>query len=117
MIRRALASAALALTLLRPAPAHADGQTFWGVTTAYCLTGTTASGRWTAWGTAAGAAWLPLGSLVAVEGAGTLLIDDRGAPGLFDIDIAAPGACDWALRWGRQWRRIQVLRWGWASMG
>lgn len=113
MIRRALASAALALTLLRPATARADGYSFTGLTTAYCQTGYTASGRWTAWGTAAGAEWIPLGSVVLVENYGRLLITDRGRPGLFSIDIAAPGACAWALRWGRQWRRIQVLRWGW----
>jgi hypothetical protein len=93
---------------------RADGGTLANVS-AYCLTGPTASGRWTAWGTAAGAAWLPLGSLVWVDGYGEVLIDDRGQPGLFDLDLAMPGDCTDAWRWGRQWRRVWVMRFGWGS--
>jgi|GEM_PF-5529834 3D (Asp-Asp-Asp) domain-containing protein len=85
----------------------------WGSVTAYCDQGVTASGAWTRWGTAAGAGWLPLGSLVWVPGYGTVLITDRGQPGLFIVDIAAPGACGWAWQWGRQWLPVSVERWGW----
>lgn len=84
-----------------------------GQVTSYCDVGYTASGLWTRWGLAGGDYWLPLGSRVLIQGYGVVTIADRGAPGITDIDIAAPGDCSWSWQWGRQWRRLTVLRWGW----
>lgn len=108
--------AAICLTLLLallPGQSSAQGDIVWGSVSAYCITGTTASGAYTHWGGAAGASWLPFGSLVYIPGWGVVTILDRGQPGLFLVDIAAPGDCVWARQWGRQWLPISILRWGW----
>ena len=114
MTRRTLAALLLTLALLPATPAGAHGGYLANVS-AYCDQGWTASGRWTAWGTAAGASWLPLGSIVAVSSYGDVLVTDRGVPGLFDLDLSMPGDCGAAWNWGRRWLPITVLRWGWGS--
>lgn len=107
------AIAASLLLFLTPTAASAN-QEVSGTVTAYCDQGVTASGEWTEWGTAAGAYWIPLGSLVWVQGYGTVLITDRGQPGLFTIDLSMPGSCWQAEQWGRKyWVPIYVERWGW----
>lgn len=80
---------------------------------AYCDEGIMADGNWTAWGDAAGAYWLPIGSLVYVQGYGTVVIQDRGQAGLFTIDLSMPGDCHAAVWFGREHRSIRVIRWGW----
>lgn len=81
------------------------------VVTEYCDYGTTASGYLTHIGEAAGAYWLPMGSIVSIAGVGQFIIEDRGQP-IFDVDIYTPRCID-ALYFGRQYVTIYVLRWGW----
>lgn len=87
-------------------------QGYTGVVTEYCDSGIAASGRWTMPGTAAASYDIPLGSLVYVNGYGTVLIDDRGRAGLFTIDIYNR-SCYAARQWGREYRYIDILRRGW----
>lgn len=85
-----------------------------GNVSAYCEQGVTADGSWTYWGEAAAASWVPFGSLVWIQGYGTVVIEDRGQPGLFTFDLAMPGGCQAAREWGRHWDNYYViLRWGW----
>ncbi len=85
-----------------------------GNVSSYCDHGITASGRYTAPGSAGGDYWLPLGSLVDVATHGVVLIDDRGRPGIADVDIWSP-SCSWSILWGRRFVRISVLRFGWGT--
>lgn len=83
-----------------------------GNVSSYCDRGITASGLYTRAGTAGGDYWLPLGSVVEVAGFGYVTVDDRGVPGIADIDLWSP-SCTWSLRWGRRYVPITVWRWGW----
>lgn len=112
---RVLRTAALVAALLvgAVAPAQAS-ETYWttGDVTQYCSAGYMADGNYTYEGAAAGAYWIPIGSLVYVPGHGTVTIEDRGQPGLFVVDIFT-WDCSEAWDWGRQYQDVQVLRWGW----
>lgn len=98
----------------RPAPATASaapagtGDTRVVSSTAYCLTGTTASGAPARHGTVA-MNGVPLGSVWRVVGGGTYVVADRIGHGS-GFDIAMPGDCDAAIRYGRRTVRIERVR-------
>ncbi len=101
--------AALALLLPTARPALADD----GRITAFCDHGYMADGNWTHLGAAGGAWWLPLGSIVRVEGWGDVIVEDRGsAP--YTLDLWVP-RCDQAWDWGVRYPAYTVLRWGWGG--
>jgi 3D (Asp-Asp-Asp) domain-containing protein len=68
--------------------------------TAYCDTGTMADGHRARWGAAAGNHW-PFGTKLRVGGWFTVTVEDRIRHGS-DLDLAMPGNCPAALRWGRR---------------
>jgi len=109
-MRRLLLVSQLLLTLVLLYPVGAV-RADTGVVTAYCDYGYMASGNWTHVGAAAGAWWLPLGSIVRVEGWGDVIVEDRGSAS-YTLDLWVP-TCDQALQRGRRYPRIEVLRWGW----
>lgn len=118
MIRRALASAALALTLLRPATAHADGR-IWATLTCAGVTGTMADGRWTHYGAAAQPYWRPyaMGTVIALADGSRWTIEDTLAPwvgggyGRFDLYVAWGRRCmEFGVRHG--WARVVRDGWG-----
>ncbi len=74
--------------------------------TAYCLTGTMANGQ-RAHAGAVAMNGVPLGSVWAVDGAGTYTVADRIGHGS-QFDIAMPGDCGAAIAYGR--RTITVRR-------
>lgn len=89
-------------------PAGAGASTV--TSTAYCLTGTMASGRRTYRGAVAANAW-PLGTRLWVSaspyGPGVFTVEDRIGHGS-QLDFAMPGDCAGARQWGR--RAVQVRR-------
>lgn len=81
--------------------------------TAYCDAGRMADGNWVHPGAAAGGWDLPFGSLVQISGMGVFMVEDRGGavhPGHIDVWM---GSCDDAMYFGREWRTVQVQRYGW----
>jgi 3D (Asp-Asp-Asp) domain-containing protein len=75
--------------------------------TAYCTTGTTASGTYTSWGTVA--ATLPFGTHVYIPGYGAGTVLDRGgAVGPGHVDVYMP-SCGQAIAWGTRIMNIQIL--------
>jgi len=106
---RKLLTALCLVGLLMPTPVRADD----GSVSQYCDVGVMADGNWTHPGAAGGAWWLPFGSLVWLEGIGTVIIEDRGSyPYL--VDIWEP-SCTHAWQFGRQYPRWVVVRWGWGQ--
>jgi 3D (Asp-Asp-Asp) domain-containing protein len=90
----------------RAGAATPDGDERVVTSTAYCLTGRTASGAPARAGMAA-MNGVPLGSRWQVDGGGVFVIADRIGHGS-QFDIAMPGDCDAARRYGR--RTITVRR-------
>ncbi|HZT97758.1 MAG TPA: 3D domain-containing protein, partial [Chloroflexota bacterium] len=77
------------------------------LTTAYCLTGTTASGTWTTWGTVA--ATLPFGTRLYIPGYGNGTVLDRGgAVGPGHVDLYMP-SCTEAIDWGVRTENIEIF--------
>lgn len=77
------------------------------LTMAYCQTGYTASGTWTAWGTVA--ATLPFGTRVYVPGYGKGTVLDRGgAVGPGQVDLYMPD-CGQAEAWGTRTEKIRII--------
>lgn len=77
--------------------------------TAYCLTGVMANGERVFDGAVAANRW-PLGTrLRVVELGRTFTVADRSAPGATDVDVAMPGRCGEARRFGRQHLTVEVL--------
>lgn len=94
-----------------PAPSSGSGQVRTVHSTAYCLTGTMASGRRTYYGAAAMNA-VPLGARYRVlsgPAAGrTLTVEDRIGSGS-QFDIAYPGDCAAARQYGRRTIEIEKV--------
>ena len=109
----AIKSAVVAVSLLGTV-ATSDGPPtqYFGTVSAYCDRGVMSDGQQTHAGVAAGASWIPLGSVVAVDGWGSVVIEDRGRPGLFSVDLWMP-TCWQAWQWGRRFVPYQILRYGW----
>lgn len=76
--------------------------------TAYCLTGTMANGQRVFRGAVA-MNGVPLGSRWRIVGGGTFVVADRIGHGS-GFDIAMPGDCDGARRYGR--RTVTIERVG-----
>jgi hypothetical protein len=115
--RRALA-ALLALALLRPATARADG---WVPATLTCAgaVGLMADGRWTHYGAAAEAYWRPysMGTVIELGDGSRWTVEDTLAPwagggyGRFDLYVAWGRRCvEFGVRHG--WARVVRLGWG-----
>lgn len=86
---------------------HRHGYWATYLTTAYCLTGYTASGAWTNWGTVA--ATLPFGTRLYVPGYGNGTVLDRGgAVGPGHVDLYMPN-CGQAIDWGVRTERIEIF--------
>lgn len=79
-----------------------------GVVTAYCSAGRMADGTWTHPGAAAAEYDVPMHSRLRVAGVGDLVVEDRGQPGLFAVDVFIP-SCRAAIIFGRGMRLIQIL--------
>ena len=76
------------------------------LTTAYCITGRTAAGGWTRWGTVA--ATLPFGTRIHIPGYGKGVVLDRGgAVGAGHLDLYMP-SCNQAIGWGRRMLMVRV---------
>jgi 3D (Asp-Asp-Asp) domain-containing protein len=76
-------------------------------TTAYCLTGTTASGTYTHWGTVAST--LPFGTQMYIPGYGDGTAEDTGgAVGAGHVDLWMP-SCSEAIDWGVRYEKIEIF--------
>src|SRR5204862_4209660 len=94
-----------------PSPAAVTNWSLASVT-GYCATGNrNAAGNWPTIGTAAGNAW-PLGTHLYVDTIGTVVIEDRSAPGATDVDLymgAGANCLTAATNFGRRTLRIHLL--------
>lgn len=82
---------------------------YWQVylVTAYCLTGETAAGTWTSWGTVA--ATLPFYTRLYVPGYGDGTVLDRGGMiGYGHADVYMPD-CGEAFAWGSRVINIEIF--------
>jgi len=79
------------------------------VVTSYCDHGTTASGRQAGPGQCAGPRWVPLGTVVWIEGYGRAVVTDRTAlrfNGRWDVWLPTRAA---AMAWGKRTVRVEVV--------
>lgn len=79
--------------------------------TAYCYTGSrNAAGKWPTVGTAAANAY-PLGTRLHVQGVGTVVVEDRSAPGATDVDLylGGPDCAARAAAFGRRALSVREL--------
>lgn len=88
---------------------HKKKRGYWAtyLTTAYCQSGTTASGSYTSYGTVA--ATLPFGTRLYIPGYGNGTVLDRGgAVGPGHVDLFIPD-CGQAMNWGTRTEKIEIF--------